>query len=285
MDEGLNTFSHARVVAEAFSPDYQATRFFGGFVPWQFRDIVLSRATDGNGMEGYRVAATRDAMINATYTYWPATHWGITYSKAALMLHTIERLVGWERLRPALATYFQRYRFKHPRPDDFFNVLLQETGHDLRPFLEDAYAGSAVFDYAAERLDSQPVSSRGFVESSSGMPPAFQDTQDPAQFRTTVVVRRLGDARFPVDVVVTFETGEQVRERWDGQARWQPFEYIKPSRAVSVQVDPDRVLLLDTNYTNNSITLTPRARDAADRWALTWVVWLQDLLLDHAFFV
>ena len=48
-------------------------------------------------------------------------------------------------------------------------------------------------------------------------------------------------------VLITFENGEQVREKWDGQARWQPFEYLKPSRAVSVQVDPDRVLLLVTD--------------------------------------
>jgi hypothetical protein len=88
-----------------------------------------------------------------------------------------------------------------------------------------------------------------------------------------------------VDVLVSFENGEQVREKWDGQARWQPFEYVKASKAVSVQVDPERVLLLDVDYTNNSITLRPKAAEAADRWALTWVVWLQDLLMDYAFFV
>ena len=100
-----------------------------------------------------------------------------------------------------------------------------------------------------------------------------------------MVVRRIGDARFPVDVLVTFENGEQARERWDGQARWQTYFYEKPTRAVSVQVDPDRVLLLDVNYTNNSITLRPKSREAADRWTLKWVVWLQDLLMNYAFFV
>jgi hypothetical protein len=86
-------------------------------------------------------------------------------------------------------------------------------------------------------------------------------------------------------VLVTFENGEQVREKWDGQSRWQPFEYVKPSKAVSLQVDPDRVLLLDVNYTNNSITLKPKAGEAADRWTLAWIVWLQDLLMNYAFFV
>jgi Peptidase family M1 domain len=285
MDEGLNTFAEARVLAEAFTPDYLVERFFGGFVPWQYRDIPLSRATDGNGLNGYRPAARRDAPATPSYLYWPATHAQITYSKTALWLHTLERMVGWDRLRLALTTYFHRYRFKHPQPEDFFAALNQETREDLNWFFEEAHGSSNVFDYAAERLESTAVTMRGFVEDGQGGGLAFREDTDESRFRTTVAVRRIGEARFPVDLLVTFENGEQVRERWDGQARWQSYVYEKPTRAVSVQVDPDRVLLLDVDYTNNSITLRPTARDAADRWTLTWVVWLQDLLLDYAFFV
>ena len=55
---------------------------------------------------------------------------------------------------------------------------------------------------------------------------------------------------------------------------------------MSVQVDPERVLLLDRNYTNNSATLTAEApRRAARKWSLTWLVWLQDHLLTYGFFV
>ena len=285
MDEGLNTFSEARVLAEAFTPDYLVERFFGGFVPWQYRDIPLSRATDGNGLNGYRPAARRDAPATPSYLYWPATHAEITYSKTALWLHTLERMVGWERLRLALTTYFHRNRFKHPQPEAFFAALNEETRQDLNWFFEEAYGTSNVFDYAAERLESTAVATRGFVEGGQGGELTFREDTDESRFRSTVVVRRIGEARFPVDVLVTFENGEQARERWDGQARWQSYLYEKPTRAVSVQVDPDRVLLLDVNYTDNSITLRPKARDAADRWTLTWVVWLQDLLMNYSFFV
>jgi hypothetical protein len=285
MDEGLNTFSDGRVQDVAFQPDFHVQRFFGGFIPWQFRDIRLARATDYNFLNSYRPAARRDAPITPSYMYWPGTHVEITYSKTALWLHTLERLVGWDKLRPALATYFQRFRFKHPIPDDFFNVLNQEIGQDLNWFFEEAYASANVYDYAAERLESVPVATRGFDDGSGGAAPAFRETKDETQFRTTVVVRRIGEGHFPVDVLVTFENGDQVREKWDGQARWQPYEYVKPSRAVSVQVDPERVLLLDVNYTNNSITTKPRAAEAADHWTLAWVVWLQDLLMNYAFFI
>ena len=285
MDEGLNTFSEARVLDEAFRPDYHVQRFFGGFIPWQYRDIPLSRATDGNLLNDYRRAATRDAPATPSYLYWPGTHAEITYAKTALWLHTLERMLGWERLRQALTTYFHRYRFKHPQPADFFATLNEETREDLNWFFEEAYGSATVFDYAAERLETSAIGSRGFVDASQSAPLTFHETTDETKFRTTVVVRRIGDARFPVDVLVIFENGEQARERWDGQARWQTYFYEKPTRAVSVQVDPDRVLLLDVNYTNNSITLRPKSREAADRWTLKWVVWLQDLLMDYAFFV
>ena len=63
------------------------------------------------------------------------------------------------------------------------------------------------------------------------------------------------------------------------------YVYERASRATSAQVDPRRVLLLDTAYTNNSRTLEPRSREASLKWAMTWMVWLQDLMLTYAFLV
>jgi hypothetical protein len=47
---------------------------------------------------------------------------------------------------------------------------------------------------------------------------------------------------------------------------------------VSAVVDPDRVLLLDINRTNNSYATSPRSAEAARKWMLKWMVWLQDLM-------
>ncbi len=285
MDEGLNTFSEERVQSLAFTPNLRVDRFFGGFVPWQYRHIPLSRETDGNGLNGYRAAAERDVPATPTFRYWPGTHAAISYSKTALWLHTLERHLGWERLQPALRAYAERWRFRHPVPDALFAAINETTGEDLTWFFDEVYRSSDTFDYAAERLDSRPVVARGYFEPASGGAPVFEERRTDGRFRTTVVVRRLGEAIFPVDVLVRFENGEQTRERWDGRARWQAFEYETPARAVSVHVDPERVLLLDVDYTNNSITLAPQAEAAADRWTLAWMVWLQDLLMTWAFFV
>jgi hypothetical protein len=283
LDEGLNTFSEERVQSLVFQPNFRVERFFGGFVPWQFRDIPLSRATDGNGLNGYRLAADRDLPAAATWRYWPGTHANITYFKTALWLHTLERYLGWDTLQRILATFFQRWRFRHPRPEDFFAVVNEVSGRDLTWFFDQVHRSSHVVDYAVERLASERPSARGFDDSRPV--PGYRETTDEAAYRTTVVVRRLGEAVFPVDVVTTFADGTTVREAWDGRDRWRAYTYERAARAVHTEIDPDRVLLLDVNYTNNSRTLAPRAEEAAKKWSLTWMIWLQDLLLTWMFFV
>jgi hypothetical protein len=100
-----------------------------------------------------------------------------------------------------------------------------------------------------------------------------------------VVARRYADGTFPVEVRVTFENDEQVRWTWDGRSEWKAFEVARDVRAVRAEVDPDRVLLLDVNYTNNSSTLRPAAARAARKWSMAWLIWLQDHLLTYGFFV
>ena len=282
LDEGINEFSDSRVQSVAFSPHYLAERFFGGFVPFQHRDIALSR-TDTNYISTYRRFADRDALSTPTYALWPATHWAFSYHKAALMLHTLERMHTWEVMQRVLATFFTRWKFRHPKPEDFFAVLDEVTGQDHTWFIDQVYRTSNTFDYAIEQLTSEPVAARGLTESPEGL--KFQETTEEKLFRTTVVARRLGAGQFPVDVMVTFENGEQARVKWDGRPRWQQFTFDRPSKAVSAQVDPERILVLDTYVTNNSQTLAPAADAAASKWSLRWMVWLQDLLMTGAFLV
>ena len=74
----------------------------------------------------------------------------------------------------------------------------------------------------------------------------------------TVVVRRYGEAIFPVDVVVTFKNGERVTSSGTDATDGSVTPTSGRRRPLSAQVDPERVLLLDVNYTNNSKTLAPR---------------------------
>ena len=284
MDEGFNTFSTARVIAQRFEPNYYVKRYFGGFVPWTFRDFPLSRDTDGERLGLYRQAAMADTPSTPTWQYWPATAGAITYDKTALWLHTLERMLGWDTMQRIMSTYFARWAFRHPKPQDFFDVANEVSRRDLTWFFDQVHRSSNVFDYGVDTFRSEAAIVRGYVDGVGGRTFTHgQVTGTP--YRTSVVVRRYGEATFPVDVRVVFENKEEVRWHWDGRDRWKLFEIDKPVRAAFAQVDPDHVLLLDLNYTNNSVTLSPQSRKAARKWSLAWLVWLQDHLLTYGFFV
>jgi hypothetical protein len=267
MDEGLNTFGEARALMAWYSPMYLQQRYFGNFIPYVFKDVRLDREIYWNRFAGYRRNPKIDQQSTPSYEYYPGLGTQTTYNKTALWLNTFERWLGWPVVQRTLSTYFERWQFKHPKPDDFFAIANEASGRDLSPFFDQVYRSSNVFDYGIQELRSD---------------------REGDNYRTTVVARRYGEATFPIDVRVTFAGGQQVVEHWDGHDRWRQYTYDRPERAVTAEADPERVLLLDVNVTNNSKALGPRGElgtEAATKWSLKWMIWLQDCLLSWSMFV
>ena len=263
MDEGLTTWATARVIEETRRPNMLAVRAFGTFIPYTL-DVALSREVNGNRMPTYRPDAESDVPATPTFRYWPRSANAQTYDKTALWMHTLERHLGWPVLQRAMAAYYDRWKFRHPLPQDFFDVVNEVSGQDLTWFFDQVVGGSNTFDYAVQEMKNEPAGE--------------------GRTRAIVVAQRLGEATFPVDVVTTFADGQQVTEHWDGKDRRAVYTYERPSRVTRVEVDPGQVLLLDINRTNNSRTTQPRAAAAARKWSLTWMVWLQELMMTAGFF-
>ena len=283
LDEGLNTFSTARAVDRVFTPHFESERFFGGFVPWVYKDIPVSRETAGNGLAGFRGAAESDVPSTPSWRYDPATGGAITYSKTALWLNSLERIIGWPRLQRGMSTFFARYAFRHPGPREFFATIEEAAGRDLAWFFDETYGSANEVDYGIQQFSSDPAEVSGIVERNGAKAIVKASPVGPRPtFVTELVVRRFGEAVLPVDVLVTFDDGRQVRERWDGRDRWRLYRWEGASRGVTALVDPGRTLLLDVNATNNSWTLEPQAHLAARKWSAHWFVWLQDVLLTWA---
>jgi hypothetical protein len=301
LDEGLNTFSTARTYYEAFDPPVYTERYLrlpgarGGFFPWRFRELPLNRAIHGNRLDRYRRGATSDDPATPTFLYYPASASSISYSKTAVWLHTLERHLGWETLREILSTFFERWKFRHPEPEDFFAVANEVAGQDLSWFFEQVHGGSHTFDYGIERLESRPFRAEGLFEDGDGglayrgPGEGSAGTGDEGGgeklFRTEVTVRRHGDGIFPVEVLLVFEDGSEVHRHWDGKGRWTLLVEEGTSRLRHAVVDPERVLLLDLNYTNNSRQVEPAARFPAVKWGSRWMFWMQDLMHAFSFFV
>lgn len=144
----------------------------------------------------------------------------------------------------------------------------------LRPFFNQAIYGTQVLDYSVDTFSSEPL--RWWE------PPVRNATKIP--YQSTVILRRKRDFILPVTAEVVFDDGTRLREHWDGADRWKKFLYTRNAKIVSVEIDPDHRVTLDSDLFNNSIT---QHRDAVPASKLTalWVVFHQLLSQFAAWFV
>jgi hypothetical protein len=271
---GLVEYSARRAVVPIFQGenqppgfDWLEVRYFGGFLP-RFIRFRLMPGSDGDPLPAYRAnprAEGRSAGADDTR---------ILEAKAVMTLGTLERWLGQPAFDELLSVFVDRSRGTRPTLDDFMRVASESTGQDLTWLLRTSLSGSAIFDYSVRDLSSERSPRGGFD--------------------TAVALERVGDAVFsgrsaprvgPFEsgrgliIAVEFEDGSRVVDAWDGRDRHKTLRYHSAARAVSAEVDPDRVMLLDVTRTNNGMTLRSRASAAAAAWSTRWMLWLEDLIL------
>ena len=283
LDEGINTFSTARVFEAAYGKRGHLSRFFQRFFPVMTPEIQSGRILNSR-RHRYLAAARGEIQASPSYLYHPSTSGATSYTKTALWLLALERRLGWDVLKRILSTFFERSRFRHPTPDDFFRIANQVSPRDLSPFFEQVFHQDRVFDYSVESVSSLKVETRGYLDKDGQflLLAETSDSQDTEEtsvlYETTVLLRRLGDGILPQDVLLRFEDGEEFRTQWDGKHPWKLYRLVKPSKLDYAAVDPELTNPLDIDFTNNSRRLQPQANLPATKWALKWLIWLQDYL-------
>jgi hypothetical protein len=244
--------------------EYTARRAVSKIVDEDYRAVYRSRA-EGRYFGGF---VPRDLRVQLRVEdEGDPVGTDAAAARALLMLGTLARWTGQPVFDAILLEFVNASAGRQPTLDDFSDVASRVSGQHLSWFVDDILKTTGEFDYAIETLDSVPDAV--------------------GRFRTLVTVRRAGAGVFSrgIPVQTTFAGGESVRDVFDGRAETTTFEYRSPSRAVSAEIDPDRVLLLDLNRRNNGLTLdTSSARTAATRWSARWMIWLQDALLTYVAF-
>jgi len=179
------------------------------------------------------------------------------YSKPGVVLATLENILGAETFDRVIKTYAQRYRFKHPRTQDFTAVAQEVSGQNLGWFFDQAVYGRGVLDYAVES--------------------AITRRADGTTYHSKVVLARKGEVEFPVDVLVTFSDGTARRQVWDGQAVSQTLMFDTAAPLAYAALDPDKKFAMELNTVDNSLTVQPEAAPLM-RFASRWLFWMQTIL-------
>ena len=223
-------------------------------------------------------------MAKKAWTYRDGRSYGLnSYGKPALVLQTLEGLLGEQTMVEVLRTWARRFRFAHPSTEDFIAAVADVTGQDWRWFFDETFFSSNLCDYAVEVKSEPARRPAGWLEGKDGKlefrPPALEtegEAEGPHDSQVTVV--RQGEVRLPVELLVEFADGRTVTERWDGRDRWTRFHYLG-AKVVSAAVDPSRRIAIDVDPSNNEwIADRGPARRAATKWAARYLFWLQNLM-------
>jgi hypothetical protein len=278
LDEGINSYSTGKVMEAVYGPSSSMLEFLG----LKMGEVDTLRMGNSPNAKFNRIIAN-------AWSYTPSGAYGFyAYQKPEMVLRTLENFVGEQTMARVMRTFHERWRYKHPRSEDFFAVVNEVTGRDFTWYFDQVMRGTDVVDYEIGAAGSVRVAEpRGVIDSAKGRQLVTDadaakrerqaEEQKTAKYDTTVVVRRRGEVYFPVEVAFRFAGRPVERLTWDGRDRTKTFTFVRAEKLEWVDIDPDRKVLLDVNWLNNGRRLQGDSRPAAS-WASRWMFLVQTLL-------
>lgn len=248
LDEGINSYSEIKAMTEYYGEKTS-------MVDWKGIKIGDSALQRFRVLSGPHV----DPILKNSWEFISGNSYSTNvYSKAALMLLTLENHLGEDVMSRIMKTYFERWSFKHPQSDDFIAVAEEVSGLDLSWFFDQFLKKPGTLDYAVDSISCREVKEpEGLFDENQIRHDDYGSQSGEKIYRSEVVVVRKGEWSFPQDIHIRFENDDIIHEQWEGKSKWKRFVYQKPVKIHSAHIDPERKVLLDINFTNNSQRLQP----------------------------
>lgn len=296
LDEGLNEYWDNRMLRARGQRIYPAPAFM--------QRIGIDPAFEV--FDYLRLAMPRDRPADAPgQNAWQRLQGiGPVYNRSAIVLRDLEERIGSEAMEKGFREYYRRWKFRHPSIADLREALADGSGERAEVeamFAQQVYGSARVDDRVAEVKSDEELPLAGTrlaggkrVEETQGQVderiaklradwkkanPNAKPGSGPFPWRTRVTVRRDG-AHVPQTLVVRFADGSSETVAWDAASndeKWRSFSWVKPARAVSAELDPQRRHYLDVSKLDDSRTLEPN-RSASTRWGSDAAAFIQMLL-------
>lgn len=279
LDEGINTYSTSRILDHAYGPM---------LLPLRFRGLPLARwlglprvSWDSVNRAAYLADPKTDSIVRNAWEYYDSASYGVnSYMRPGVVLRTLENHLGSAVMARILRAYFERWRFRHPTTRDFIQVVNEVSGRDMQWFFDQFVYGSNIVDYRVGSVSSQELGvERGVFDTPQGRT-TIEKRPEPRRklYRSEVKIQREGEAVFPVTVRIQFQDRHVEWREWDGRYRWVKYVFERPAEVELVEVDPERKLLLDADFANNSY-VRGLQRAPLLKFASNLLLWVQHLLL------
>jgi len=278
LDEGFNQYYETRIMDKYYGDKNSLVDICG----YHAGDFEYTRQ-GYVGMKNPKLAE----IYRKTWEYTAGGYGSFTYDKTAVMLKTLEGLVTLPTMNEIMKTYFERWKFKHPCVKDFIAIVNEvviknhgrKFGDNMNWFFDEVLYGSDVCDYKLASISNQEVNGPMGIYDSAGVKKTFKQIENgKSHYKSEVVVYRMGEVKLLVEVLIHFENGKEILEKWNGQARTAEFKYEGQSKVVWAKVDPENKIPLDVNLVNNSLTTEPES-GVFVKYATKFLFWMENVML------
>ena len=150
LDEGLNSFHELRYMRLKY-PQYN---MMTNNMPKSIKRILdiehyTNKQITGELVYLINTWTAKDQPIELhSAKYTPINYGGIVYAKTAIVFDYLMSYIGEEMMNKCMQTYFERWCFKHPQPEDLRSVFEEVTEKDLSWFFDDIIKTTKQLDYA-----------------------------------------------------------------------------------------------------------------------------------------
>jgi hypothetical protein len=306
LDEGFNTYSTARVLKTAYGANVVPFAFAG--IKWFYFPIEIPHPYEDRVLT--LQGKFNDPILTPAWMFYDQFSYGLnSYPRTDLTLSTLERYLGEGLMARVMREYQQKWRYRHPASQDFFDTVNRVTGQDFTWFFDQFVKGVGDLDYKLAGINSERQVERAGIFDKGGRKTEVKaqeqndDEKDKnATYENEVAVRRMGEAWFPVEMLFTLKDGSSISakpvntrdgvieyrltdskdgkqwsENWAIKDRWKKFRFTTGSKLVAAEIDPERKVLLDANLTNNSKTDSSGVGGAI-RWSSGAMYWVQAVM-------
>jgi len=106
-------------------------------------------------------------------------YYGAVYSKGAILIEQLGYIIGQQALDRVFLDYYNKWKFKHPNPNDFFQIVEKQSNMKLDWYREYWINSTRTIDYAIDSLWEEGG-------------------------KTKIRLRRDGEMPMPIDLKLTF---------------------------------------------------------------------------------
>jgi len=275
LDEGLVTYFEDRIMEEYYGEKCSLFDILG----FKIGNSELSR------VEYTGMGNPRESIVAQPGWKFKRYTKELVYSKTGTTLQSIRRMFGQETMDALMQTYFEKFKFSHPRANDFITTVQEviserhgvENGEVVSKLLHQALYTTAVCDYAVKSVRTSQVRS---VQGLTGINGGNTNTSELIGTKSVVLVERKGDFIAPVEVRIEIVDGEIITKNWSGEDYVK--QYIVEGEVLSVHVDPQQKLQLDIDLNNNSFT-KQKVNGPINKFSWKTANWLQNIFQTLSF--